>query len=284
MIIVGADGSRTGLDAVAWAAREAALRRMPLTVANVVPKWVTRPAEGPYAEVGDWMRDGGESVLNAAVDHARQEAPGTDVQAVLLPGDPRAALIEAAKEADLLVVGCRGHSAVRGLLVGSVAYGVAAHATVDTVLVQELHALPRGEIVVGVDGSDAGRRAVGFAFQEAGLRVARLRAVQAWAWPQAGGFDPADEQAEREARRTLSATLAEFRERHPDVPVSEELSHGHPVEVLKEASATADLLVVGTRGHGTFAGLVMGSVSQAMLHHAGCPVAVIRARPGEERP
>ncbi|MFG1702719.1 universal stress protein [Nonomuraea sp. M3C6] len=276
MIIAGADGSRTGLEAVGWAATEAALRKAPLTVAHAVPKWVCEESGGRYAEVGRWLRESANTVLVSARDRALRERPGIIVETVLLPGDPRSALVKASEGAELLVVGSRGIGGVRGLLVGSVAYGVAAHARTNVVLIHERPSSPRGEVVVGVDGSPGSMRALDFAFDEAESRGTKLRAVQAWAWPQPSGFEPADGNGERDALRVLKELLAGHRERHPGVDVVAEIVHGHPVEVLREAAAGADLLVVGSRGHGQLAGMLMGSISQAMLHHAPCPLAVIR--------
>ncbi|GGS96951.1 universal stress protein [Nonomuraea spiralis] len=274
MIVVGVDGSPTGLLSVDWAAKEAVLRGVPLTVAHVVPDWVCHPLPGRYAEVGKWMRDGAREILADAERQAREQ--GAEVTTELVPGDPRAALIKTAEEAELLVVGSRGLGGVRGLLLGSVAHGVAAHAPIDVVLVRDPPAVPRGEIVAGVDGSEGGRRALEFAFAEAELRGARLRAVQAWAWPRPSGFEPADPEAEREAREALRLNLLVPRQCHPSVEVIEDVVHGHPVEVLREAASGADLLVVGTRGQGTLKGMIMGSVSQAMLHHAPCPMAIVK--------
>ncbi|WP_344471563.1 universal stress protein [Nonomuraea monospora] len=269
------DGSRTGLEAAGWAAAEAELRQEPLTVAHAVPKWVCEGAVR-YAEVAQWMRDGAETVLNAACERARHVWPKVSLEGVLLPGDPRSALVKASEGAELLVVGSRGIGGVRGLLVGSVAYGVAAHARTDVVLIHEPPASPRGEVVAGTDGSPGAADALEFAFTEAELRGARLRAVRAWAWPHAGGFEPASRESEQDTLRTLKESLNGHRERHPTVHVVAEVVHGHPVEVLKEAARRADLLVVGSRGHGQLAGMLIGSISQALLHHAPCPLAVVR--------
>ncbi|MEU1384650.1 MULTISPECIES: universal stress protein [unclassified Nonomuraea] len=275
MIVAGVDGSPTGLLSVDWAAKEAVLRGVSLTVAHVVPDWVCHPISGRYAEVGKWMRDGAKEVLAAAERRAREE--GAEVTTELVPGDPRAALIRTAEQADLLVVGSRGLGGVRGLLLGSVAHGVAAHAQTDVVLVRDPPAVPRGELVVGVDRSEGSLRALKFAFAEAELRGARLRAVEAFAWPRPSGFEPADPEAERETREALRTFLAIPRQCHPGVEVIEDVVHGHPVEVLREVAAGADLLVVGSRGHGTLKGMLIGSVSQAMLHHAPGPLAIVKA-------
>lgn len=282
MIIVGVDGSRAGLEAAGWAAKEAVRRGVPLRVVYATPRWVLETEEGDrYAGIAKWMREGGETVLAAAVERARREAPQVEVESAQLPGDPREALIEAAGKADLLVVGNHGLGGFRGLLLGSVAYGVAGQAPGNVVVVPEVPAPARGEVVVGVDGSQIGAAALDFAFEEAALRGATLRAVHAWTWFEAGGGffpRPGDADDEQARARVLKEALAGPRERYPDLEVIEEVVRGHPAEVLKQASDGADLLVVGSRGRGTLAGLLLGSVSQAMLQHATCPVAVVRGR------
>ncbi|GAA2216225.1 universal stress protein [Nonomuraea monospora] len=267
MIVVGVDGSRAGLEAAGWAAREAALRDVPLLVAHAMPRWAQETETGRLAEVAAWMREGGRSVLAAAEERARGDKPKISLRTTFLPGDPRAALIEAAREAELLVVGSHGLGGVRGMLVGSVAYGVAGHAPCDVVVVRQAASV--GNIVAGADGSAASPRVLEFAFAEAELRGARLRVVRARAQQ---GFDPVVD----EGPDVLKEALSGLRARHPGVPVVEELVHGHPVEVLRQAAAGAELLVVGSHGHGTFAGMVLGSVSHALLHHAPCPLAVVR--------
>ncbi|MEU4223621.1 universal stress protein [Nonomuraea sp. NPDC026600] len=277
MIIVGVDGSRAGLEAASWAAMEAALREVPLTVAHAMPGWVCEAEPGRYASVAKWMRDGGAMVLAAAEDRARREQSKINIRTALLPGDPRAALIKAAQEAELLVIGSHGLGGVRGLLVGSVAYGVAGHAPCDVVVVRQLPSPPRGELVAAVDGlTESRRRVLDFAFAEAELRGASLRVVHAWRGFEAAEPAELSEQAERGGRLVLREVLAGYREEHPDVEVIEEVVRGHPVEVLRQAAEGADLLVVGSHGYGAFAGLVMGSVSQAMLHQSPCPLAVVR--------
>ncbi|HEX4815462.1 universal stress protein [Nonomuraea sp. NPDC049480] len=267
MILVGVDGSRAGLDAVGWAAREAALRDVPLKVAHAMPRWAYETETGRYAEVAGWMREGGGSVLAAAEERARREQPKITVETAFLPDDPRAALIAAAVDAELLVVGSHGIGGFRGMLVGSVAHGVAGHAPCDVVVVRELPSLPRGEIVAGIDGSPASARVLEFAFAEARLREARLRAVHARTYAQPG---PA-------ALDEVLQVTRQFAERYPDVALVDEMVHGHPVEVLRQAATGADLLVAGSHGHGTFAGMVLGSVSQELLHQSPCPLAVVRS-------
>ncbi|MFC4119840.1 universal stress protein [Nonomuraea zeae] len=282
MIIVGADGSRAALEAAGWAAREAVLRGTALTVLHALPRWVVDTADGRYADVAAWMRRNGLDLLATAEDRALREHTGLKVEAALAPGDPRTALIRAARDAELLVVGGHGVGGVRGLLVGSVAFGVAGHAPCDVAVVHELPSLPRAEIVAGVDGSPQAHRVLESAFAEAELRGAVLRTVRAWAWPHVSGFEPADAEDERHQLLDLKQTIAGHRERHPDVVVVAEVIHGHPVAVLREAAQGADLLVVGSHGHGTFAGMLLGSVSQALVQQAPCPLIVVRRETVEQ--
>ncbi|GAA4562831.1 universal stress protein [Planotetraspora kaengkrachanensis] len=283
MIIVGVDGSQAGLEAAGWGSREAALRGVPLKVVYALPEWAfKRAVKKSHEQIAEWMRDSGTQVVMAGVERARREAPDVEVDHALLAGDPRSALIQAAGDADLLVVGNHGLGGFRGLLLGSVAHGVAGHASCDVVVVRQPASPPRGEVVVGVDGSPEGAAILEFAFAEAALRGAGLRAVRAWSlwmWSAGGAvvpmMDPADD--ERIGIRLLEEALVEHRKRHPEVEVTEDVVQGHPADVLRRASEGADLLVVGSHGAGEFAGLVLGSISQAMLHHARCPLAVVRA-------
>ncbi|GLW09330.1 hypothetical protein Misp01_44590 [Microtetraspora sp. NBRC 13810] len=278
MIVVGVDGSRAGLEAVAWAAGEAALRRRALHIVHALPGWAhEKPASGPYAEVARWMRECAVSVLTEALDRARADHPDLPVTTVMLPGDPRPVLVDAAAGAELLVVGDHGLGGFRGLLLGSVALGVAGRTPCPAVVVGGVSCPPRDEVVVGVDGSAASAAAVGFAFAEAEARKADLRAVHAWnSLAPGAGVDPFPAvQQDGAERRLLTEALAPWRERHPGVNVIEQADRGHPVDVLRKASAGADLLVVGSRGRGEVPGLVLGSVGHALLHHTECPIAVV---------
>ncbi|GAA5077782.1 nucleotide-binding universal stress UspA family protein [Thermocatellispora tengchongensis] len=278
MIIVGVDGSKAGVEAAGWAVREAALRDVPVRIVHAVPKWSVEMTEsGPYAEVGRWMGELSSSVLTEALEQAAKQAPGVTVDSALIPGDPRPVLIEAAREAELLVVGNHGLGGFRGLLLGSVALGVSGHAPCPVVVVGGISTPPRDEVVVGVDGSEAGAAAIGFAFAEASRRGAGLRAVHAWnSLAPGSGLDPVPAVPQDGAeRRLLAEALSGWRERYPDVEVTEQADRGHPVDVLRKASAGADLIVVGTRGRGEVAGLLLGSVSHALLHHTECPIAVV---------
>ncbi len=308
MIVVGVDGSKEGLAAVSWAVREAAMRGLRVRVVNVVPTWAEMPRDDLHAYLGRWMRESAMSVLEDARRQARGETPRVEVETELLHGDPRLSLIKAAGDAELLVVGNHGLGGFRGALLGSVALGVPGQANCPVAVVREMPAQPRGEVVVGVDGSPGGAAVVELAFAEAELRGAGLRAVHVWGGSRTGsrtgpltgpltglfggprtGFfttlstggasgpgtaGAAGGQAAVE-RLLLAEAVAGQGERHPGVKLVEHLERGHPVEVLTEASIGADLLVVGSRGRGDVAGLLLGSVSHSLLHHVRCPLIVV---------
>jgi nucleotide-binding universal stress UspA family protein len=267
-IVVGVEGSEPGLAATRWAATEAALRRRPLLVVHTYQP----PVEGRVSDTAP--RCEAEAVLAAAVDAARSEAPRVRVtgQARIAPAAPT--LINLSGEAYLVVVGHRGHgcgSALRDLR-SPVATTVAAHALGPVVVVRPGVPAPAaadGPIVVGVDGSTAASVALGFAFEEAALRHRPLQVVLA--------LPPGRRTTRDTAERNLSEWVRPWRDAFPRLPVTLAVAPTHPIGALTEASRHAALLVVGARGGGGFARLAIGSVSQQLVHLAGCPVAVLRA-------
>ncbi|WP_374985813.1 universal stress protein [Streptomyces fradiae] len=134
-------------------------------------------------------------------------------------------------------------------------------------------------IVVGVDGSESSRSALRWAARQAALTGAELRPLQAWQLPPAYGMpvDYSDVDVAKQTRRSLDQTIEEVVGAHPEVPVDARVVEGHPAAVLVEASRDADLLVVGSHGRGAFAGMLLGSVSGHCVHHASCPVLVVRS-------
>ncbi|WP_199807019.1 MULTISPECIES: universal stress protein [unclassified Streptomyces] len=290
LVIVGVDGSASSLAAAEVAAREARSRGAGLRVVHaIVPPTalVSSGASHPGPPEGD-QRNRADVLVAEAVERARAAAPDVDVRHVVVAAEPLTVLEAQSRNADLMVVGSRGRGGFVGLLVGSNAVHLAAHGSCPVLVVREPpHS--DGPVVLGVDGSPAGRRAVDFAFAEAAVRDAPLVALHCWtAW---SGTMPASQEAAtpyanpsealaEEAERVLSKALAGPQERHPGVTVRPRVVHGGTRETLIEASRSAQLVVVGTRGRGGFAGLLLGSVSQAVLHHAHCPVAVVR---GERR-
>ncbi|MFI8325089.1 universal stress protein [Streptomyces sp. NPDC085529] len=284
-VLVGTDGSPSALRAVEAAAREAGQRGLRLVVAHafIWPLFRVDLEPSLYGPTESGLRRQAQIVLDTAVARARAVAPGTEVSGELISGEPLVVLATRARGADLVVVGSRGTGAFGAVMLGSVAVHLAAHAECPVLVVRGREE-PEGPVVLAVDGSPDSDAAVDFAFAEARARGAELVAVHAWA-PSSG---PADltplfqsvEEVHAEAGRVLDAALARAAARHPETKAEPRLLRGSPREVLLGESEGAQLVVMGARGRGGFAGLLLGSVSQALLHHARCPVAVVRNTAG----
>jgi nucleotide-binding universal stress UspA family protein len=139
------------------------------------------------------------------------------------------------------------------------------------------------KIVVGIDGSEHSDRALAWAIEQAKLRSARLQVVSVWHVPAlvygGPGFAPQLDSAVDEAFKDVadeSARAASRTAREADVDVEMDVEHGQTVDRLLEAAEGADMLVVGSRGHGGFTGLLLGSVSAQCAHHAPCPLVIVR--------
>jgi nucleotide-binding universal stress UspA family protein len=139
-------------------------------------------------------------------------------------------------------------------------------------------------IVVGVDGSPCGQEALQWAAQQARMTHASLRAVSSWRWPDVYGYVPmpSDIDWEKAAGEVLATSVEAIGSDFPDVHVDLRLREGHPAQLLVEEAQDASLLVVGSRGHGAFAGMLLGSVSQHCVSHASCPVVVVRTAADEQ--
>jgi nucleotide-binding universal stress UspA family protein len=283
-ITAGIDGTEESFAALDWAAREAVRRDVAL---RVVHAWRYQSYEGidagdPGTQQG-WARDAvGEAVRTVTGLHT-----GLDVSTEVVEGGSVDVLVAAAADAELLVLGSRGHGPVVGFLLGSVGQQVIAEAARPVVLVRagnQATAEASGrEIVVGQEGDpEDSADVLRFAFETAAARGATVRAVRAWTLPpvfayspgslklldEAGGLEPYEKEA-------LASALRPWRERFPDVPVAEHVEMGSAGEVLLSVTARAQLMVVGRRARRTAVGARIGSVAHGVLHHADCPVAVV---------
>ncbi|SFG73229.1 universal stress protein [Streptomyces mirabilis] len=283
-IVVGIDPDPSRRMALAWAADEAARRRLPLRPVHVegVPTRGYRGQEIPpsWEEWNEALHRAGKQVLEEAADFVTARHPQVEVDTVLAEGDPVWVLREQSRDATAVVLGSRHLSRTQEVFgSASVALPVMAHSHCPVVVVPEPEHVTQepAYYVVGVDGSEHSAAAVDVAFEEAALRGAEVRALYVW---EPGPLRIFDEYApQQEARRLLSETVAGRQARYPEVDLRHELLVGHPVQVLTDASAHALGLVVGTRGHGGFTGMLLGSVSQGVLHHARCPVIAVPSRP-----
>ncbi|MFJ4367739.1 universal stress protein [Streptomyces chartreusis] len=289
-VMAGIDGSPESLAAAEWAAREAGRRDGHL---RLVHAWQRQPREGagPFAAAAQ------RRALRQAEDRVRRMCPGVEVDAEQVEGPATRALLHAAEQGELLVLGSRGLSGFTGFVVGSVALGVVARATLPVVLVRageeasDEH-LPADDgspstrtgyqdVVLGLDLGDPCDEVIEFAFEAARLRGARLHIVHAWQEPSPLGLGPGEiglvngpEQAD-EWLGFLHAVIKVWRDKYPEVEVVETVTEGRARSVLVRAATGASLLVVGRRTTERPAGPRTGPVTHAAVQHVGCPVAVV---------
>jgi nucleotide-binding universal stress UspA family protein len=280
-ICVGVDGSPGSQSAIRWAAKEAAAHKAELTVVHAYG-WRVAGSRVHVPEVmADVAKSEAESIIASAIEQALAVAPDLTVTGEAVLNRAGDMLIKASGLFDLTVLGSRGHGGFSSLLLGSTSQHVATHATGPVVVVRGRPDIA-GPIIVGVDGSSASDQAVRMAFEEAVARDAGVLAVRVYIPRYAGlGVDIAvpvedPEQRREEELRHLADDIAPWCEKYPDVSVRSVVLDGHTAEVIVGLSSAAQLAVVGTRGHGGFAGLLLGSVGLQLLHHADCPVLIAR--------
>lgn len=281
-IAVGIDPDPGRRAALAWAADEADRRHLPLllVLAQDMPPGY-RPSGGQPAwdRWREALRAAADHLLTEAVAFAGSRRPGVRVSAVLAEGHPEWVLHERAREASMVVLGSWHLSAFQERFTSAaVAVPLIAHARCPVVVVPEPEHISQRPpyLVVGVDGSPHSAAAVDWAFEEAALRGARLRALHVWQPPRPGPVEEATGFQER--RRLLSEAVAGRAGAYPEVDLRHEVVAGHPVDVLTAASEHALGLIVGPRGHGGFPGMLLGSVSQGVVLHARCPVVTVPHR------
>jgi nucleotide-binding universal stress UspA family protein len=278
-IVVGVDGSQHALAAVDWAYAEARLRNCSVHLVTGVHLDVVD--ETVVAADRDALVTSAQSVLGDA--EARRPADlGQSVTSEVVEQPAAPALVEASKAAHLVAMGTRGYGGFAGMLLGSVSQHVTRHAHCDVAVVRPQPA-DADHIVAGVDMSDRDGIVLKAAFEEAQRRHVQLKVVHARstvtsAGPGMGvgpvGYDVDDRR--RGDRSQLANVLKSWISDYSDVKVTSEVLPGHPVATLATESARSQLLVVGARGGGGFARLLLGSATHALLHHAACPMLVAR--------
>jgi nucleotide-binding universal stress UspA family protein len=285
-VVAGIDGSEKALRAVRWAAAEAARRDAPLRLVSAFD-WAPAEVVGTPELHDTYCRillERTETDLGTAAAIAQREFPGIEVDQQMLVGPPSTVLLRESQRAQLLVVADRGLTRLEGLVLGSVAVAVATHSVCPAVVVRGVERDPADEavapVVVGVDVSMPGDSALAFAFEAAAARGVPLVAVYTWwdllAHPVLApildwGAIEADE------RQLLADRIGQWEQKYPGVAVELVVARSRPVPVLLRQARRGQLVVVGSRGRGELGGLVLGSVGNALIHQAACPVAVVPA-------
>jgi nucleotide-binding universal stress UspA family protein len=285
VVVVGTDGSDRSFHAVEWAAREAVMRDAALRIVSVPvlphPMCWQRAPEGTPDTVAGMIVRSARDALAVAAERAAEVEPGLAVETALKPGRPAGGLADASAGASMLVVGSRGGGGFAALLLGSVSRYVATRTDCPVVVVREENMAVHREVVVGVRDLDQ-PAAIGFAFAEAALRKAHLRAVHAWQWflPEmrlTGTERPgaAAEEVTAEAAEWLTGVLSFWREKYPEVDVIEDVAHASPGRVLAGSSARADLIVLGRNSGDDSSHPGADAVIHAVLNHAHAPAAIV---------
>jgi nucleotide-binding universal stress UspA family protein len=285
-IVVGLDGTQESLHAVAWALGAAARRKAPVVLIHAFefppPLLPVYDAAVDFDE--EHLRGIAQAALSRAVAEASSLEAGVDISGAVRDGTPIKVLLDAAREAAMVVVGTRGTGPLGELVVGSTGTALAAQATCPVVVVPatDWPVAATSSVVVGIDGSAHGQAALVHAMEEASLQGTMVTAVHAWRPAPTGlsaSSSPAqwrrDHADQVEHRLLVAEAFAGMPELYPDVGVIEKVVRDHPVSALLDAAHGASLLVVGARGTGDYPGQALGSVAQAVLHHARGPVCVV---------
>jgi nucleotide-binding universal stress UspA family protein len=281
-IVVGFDGSAPSRAALRYAVAQAKRRGAPLRLLTAFDFNWHGARYGGAGTLEQIVRQRYQDVIDQAVADIHATEPDLVVTGDAVLGSPGPVLVAASPAAVQVVVGNRGHGGFGGLMLGSVGQHVAMHARSPVVIVRGTVDTADGPVVVGADGSSHADQTLGVAFEEAARRGAELVAIRAYQLPVPYGvmamgaipYDPQEiKQAESDALRD---SVRPWREKYPDVKVETLVAQGSAGRVLVDVSNSAGLVVVGSHGHGSFTGTLLGSVVLQVLHHADCPVLVAR--------
>jgi nucleotide-binding universal stress UspA family protein len=278
-IVVGYDGSDGARAALHWALDEADRTSAPVRLVYAF-EWFAGPvwiSPGPTSWPDTEARNAVQGMLAAAVDRAHESHPAVVVTTSVVDGPAGQRLQDASASASMVVVGNRGLGGFTELLIGSTAVAVSATAHCPVIVVRGA-GRPDGRIVAGVDGSKCSQVALGWAFEQAAARRVALHVVKTWLSPAQQFVLPDMDLAEvtRVAQAGLDLLVNEWRNKYPDVEVTTEVLDAAAAPTLIETGRNSQLVVVGSRGRGGLRGMLLGSVSQQLIHHSEVPVAIVR--------
>lgn len=291
-IVVGVDRSTAAKVAVRWAAREAVMRDLPLALVHVIyaqpwgPVLFGQRPESVATEPNQQEAAVGQEIIADAmqcVEDSLEIDSRSRVDSEVLVGPPVPTLVDVSKDAQMVVVGCRGQSRLDRVLLGSVSTGVIHHAHGPVAVIHDEAPFSLQScqlpVVVGIDGSPASELATAIAFDEASWRGVELIALHAWSDADMSDLGSTEWSAQQAGGvEALAERLAGWQERYLDVRVDRRIVADQPSRQLLDAAESAQLVVVGSRGRGGFAGMLLGSVSTAVAQAARVPVIVARPR------
>lgn len=289
-VVVGVDGSAPARAAARWAAHEAVMRHVSLTVVHVVASLpvaaarLTWPAAGIPEEILEIEQDHGRTIIADALKDVEDIAAGRDrpeINSELLFGAAVPTLVDLSKDAQMVVVGDRGRTGLRRSLLGSVSTGLIHYAHCPVAVIHGDVSLSPVQlpVLLGFDGSPASELATAIAFDEASLRGVGLMALHVCSdTDMSSAFAMEWSALQSVADKMLSERLAGWQNRYPDVTVQLLVEFERPARQLLDHAERAQLVVVGSHGRGGFAGMSLGSVSTAVAQAARVPVIVARQR------
>jgi nucleotide-binding universal stress UspA family protein len=282
-VVAGYSTSTSSHNAVRWAAAEAERRHSGLRIVHAYP--LPQLGQPVQHDVDELLLNEASALLDRIAESTRREHPLLDITTRLIQDAPVDALRDASVDAALTVVGAKKSSRLAGALLGSVASAIAAVNPAPVAVVHPDHLIDgQGPVVIGIEGSRASSAAIEFACAEAAARNTELIAVHAWnpaAFKDSLPDYSSDSEVvaiEQRVASVLSATLAGWSNKYPELVVTESVSRGRAATILLEFSRSASIVVVGRRPRGEFEALVMGSTSRSLTAHSQCPIVIVSGR------
>ena len=276
--LIGVDGSEQSRTALAWGLARAAERGAAVELLHVADDSFLSESVAFLSEA----QQASEQMLAAEIEHARSLGFTGEISGTAVVGHPIAEVEEASKRADLLILGAHAGSRFAGSFFGTRAVKVAATAHCPVAVIPPEAPVPNATVVVGVDGSEASKKAIAYAAEEASTRGIPLTAVYAWMPPLTPGLEYlwSEELVSSQraaAEEAIAIGVAGLASRYPDLEIRREIVQSPPVAALVDAAKGAEMIVVGSRGRGGISRLLLGSVSHGVLQALPCPVVVTRA-------